>query len=81
MARVRVEFTVEPFVDNHPGPHVRAAWQAVEARGFELVQGPFSAETAVAEAQAPEVVADVVRAALAGGATHVSFLIDRIGTE
>jgi uncharacterized protein YqgV (UPF0045/DUF77 family) len=72
-----VEFTVEPFVDAHPGAHVQAAWAAVEARGLELIQGPFSAESDVDMAEAPELVADVVRAALGGGATHVSFLIDR----
>ena len=34
MAHVRIEFTVEPFVDGHPGPHVAAAIGAVEARGW-----------------------------------------------
>ena len=77
MPGVRVEFTIEPFVDNHPGPHVLAAWQAVEARGWELVIGPFSSETSVSEAEAPDVISDVVRAALAAGATHVSVMVDR----
>jgi len=81
VTRVRIEFTVEPFVDANPGPHVRSAWQAVEARGCEVVQGPFSSETYVVEADAPGVVGDVVRAALANGATHVSFLVDRVGAE
>lgn len=81
MTRVRIEFTVEPFTDSNPGPHVRSAWQAVEARGCELVQGPFSSETFVADAEAPDVVGDVVRAALANGATHVSVIVDRIGAE
>ena len=78
MTRLRVEFTVEPFVDAHPGAHVRAAWGAVEALGCELVQGPFSSETSVSVADAPSVIAEVVRAAFAGGATHVSFLVDRV---
>ena len=33
MPRVRVEFTVEPFVDGRPGAHVLAAWSAVESSG------------------------------------------------
>lgn len=78
MTRVRVEFTVEPFVDSSPGAHVRAAWQAVEAHGCELVQGPFSSETSVALADAPTVMGDILRAAMAAGATHVSFQVDRV---
>lgn len=81
MARVRVEFTVEPFEDAHPGPHVRAAWQAAEAHGCEVVAGPFSSEIALDDEVVPVVVRDVLRAALAAGATHVSFLVDRLGPE
>jgi len=81
VSRIRIEFTVEPFVDNHPGPHVRAAWQAVEAHGCELLEGPFSSETFLDEEEASAVLGDVLRAALAAGATHLSFLVDRIESE
>ena len=77
-ATVRVEFTVEPFVDGHPGEHVLAAWQAVEARGQELENGPFSASTDVPADEVGDLVADVVRAALGRGATRVNLQIERV---
>lgn len=76
MSRVRLEFTVEPFVDGQPGEHVQAAWRAVTGRGYELTQGPFSAEAVVSAGEAPSLIQEVLRAALWGGATHVSFQVD-----
>ena len=32
-AVLRLEFTIEPFHDGNPGPHVRAAVDAAEALG------------------------------------------------
>jgi uncharacterized protein YqgV (UPF0045/DUF77 family) len=78
MASVRVEFTVEPFVDGEPGAHVLAAWQAVEARGAELSPGPFSSEVTVAAEQLDVVVGDLVRAAFAHGADRVSVQLERV---
>ena len=81
MSRVRLEFTVEPFVDAQPGEHVRAAWRAVEGRGYEVVVGPFSSETTVSGNDAPSLLQEILRAALSGGATHVSFQIDVLDVE
>ncbi len=78
MASVRVEFTVEPFHDGHPGEHVLAAWRAVEADGCELETGPFSSETQVPEAIVAKVVADLLQAALDGGATRVTFQVEPV---
>ena len=33
-----LEFTIEPFHEGNPGPHVRAAVAAVEALGVEVVR-------------------------------------------
>jgi uncharacterized protein YqgV (UPF0045/DUF77 family) len=41
---LHVEFTVEPFVEGQPGPHVRAAVAAVEAHGITVEFGPFATE-------------------------------------
>ena len=54
MGDVRIEFTIEPFVDGNPGPHVLAAWRAIEAHGCELVAGPFSSTVDVATDRAHE---------------------------
>lgn len=76
MSRVRLEFTVEPFVDGHPGEHVLAVWRAVEGRGYTLEHGPFSSEAVVSAGEAPSLIQEILRAALWGGATHVSFQVD-----
>ena len=36
-----VEFTIEPFVEGEPGPHVRAAVEAAEQSGVTVDFGPF----------------------------------------
>ncbi|HET6950328.1 MAG TPA: hypothetical protein VFI47_08135 [Acidimicrobiales bacterium] len=36
-----VEFTIEPFVEGEPGPHVRAAVDAARASGLAVDFGPF----------------------------------------
>jgi hypothetical protein len=76
MSRVRLEFTVEPFVDGQPGEHVKAVWRAVEGRGYVLEHGPFSSEAVVSAGEAPSLIQEILRAALWGGATHVSFQVD-----
>ncbi len=37
----RAEFTIEPFAEGSPGPHVMAAIEAIRAHGFEPEMGPF----------------------------------------
>ncbi len=37
----RAEFTIEPFEEGSPGPHVMAAIEAIRALGFEPEMGPF----------------------------------------
>jgi uncharacterized protein YqgV (UPF0045/DUF77 family) len=78
MAELRVEFTVEPFVEADPGPHVTAALDGVRAAGLEPVMGPFST---VAEGDADAVadaVGRLVAAATASGATRLSIQIDAV---
>ena len=78
MAQVRIEFTVEPFVEGHPGPHVLAAIGAVEARGLSVDVGPFSSVAVVSPQAAGATVAELLDAALAEGATRVSLQVERV---
>jgi hypothetical protein len=68
-----LEFTIEPFVEGNPGPHVRAAVAAVESLGAPVDFGPFGSTCRAPAASMPDIVAAVVREALANGATHVSL--------
>jgi uncharacterized protein YqgV (UPF0045/DUF77 family) len=72
-----VEFTIEPFVEGRPGPHVNAAIAAAQARGLEVDVGPFGSAVIVELADVGAVVGAVSDAALANGATHVSVHVAR----
>ncbi len=69
-----LEFTVEPFVEGHPGPHVQAAVEAARAAGGGEVEfGPFGSSCRASGELMPGIVAAVTQAAFAHGATHVSL--------
>lgn len=68
-----LEFTVEPFVEGQPGPHVTAAVAAAEAVGGSVEFGPFGTSCTASIDAMPEVIAELVRAAFANGASHVTM--------
>ena len=67
-----VEFTIEPFVEGHPGPHVLAAIDAVRSHDVDVEIGPFGSACTVALDDVGALVGSFTDAALANGATHVS---------
>jgi len=69
----RVEFTIEPFVEGLPGPHVTAPIEAVQSMNFSVDVGPFGSGCTVPADRSADVVATVVREAFANGATHVNI--------
>ena len=73
-----LEFTIEPFVEGQPGPHVTAAVDAATAVGAEVEFGPFGSTCRADDGLMPELVAAITRAAFANGATHVSLTVARI---
>lgn len=68
-----LEFTIEPFIEGQPGPHVRAAVDAVEALGVDVDLGPFGSSCHAPAGTMPAVVAAIVEQAFANGATYVSL--------
>ena len=69
---LEVEFTIEPFVEGAPGPHVTAAVAAVERLGASLEFGPFGTTLRTTAGQVGAIVAALLDAAYSNGATHVS---------
>jgi len=67
------EFTIEPFVEGDPGPHVRAAVAVAETAGLAVDVGPFGTAIEGESADVLDAVDAVVRAAVANGATRVSL--------
>ena len=74
---LHAEFTVEPFVDGSPGPHVRAAVEAAEAAGLTVDFGPFGTSMSGDDQTVLDAVDAVIRAALSAGATRVSLQLER----
>ena len=74
-----LEFTIEPFHEGKPGPHVRAAVAAAEALGVVVEFGPFGSSCEVSQAQLAAVSGAILAEAFANGATHVSMHAERVG--
>jgi len=74
---LQLEFTVEPFVEGHPGPHVTAAVRAAEAAGGSVEFGPFGSSCSASTDAMPQVIAELVQAAFSNGASHVTMHVAR----
>ena len=74
---LRLEYTVEPFVEGAPGPHVRAALDAAGDDGLEIEFGPFGTTVAGADAAVLSAADRIVRAAISAGASRVSLQVVR----
>ena len=73
VVEISAEFTIEPFVEGAPGPHVRAAIDVAEAAGLAVDVGPFGTAVSGESESVQETVDAVVRAAIDHGATRVSL--------
>ncbi len=72
-----VEFTIEPFVEGAPGPHVQAAVEAAGGSGLVVDFGPFGTTVSGEDDAVLSAVDAIVRAALAAGASRVSLQLAR----
>ena len=66
----RIEFTVEPFEEGNPGPHVQAAIDALAPHEPDV--GPFGTAIEGSLDDVFTAAANGVRAAMDAGATRVS---------
>lgn len=67
-----LEFTVEPFAEGAPGPHVQAALDAAGGPEVEVEFGPFGTMVRGPDDAVLAAADRVARAAIAAGATQVS---------
>ncbi len=78
MAQVKVEFTIEPWVDGDPPERVNLCIAAIEALGVDVEVGPFGTSFVASSELASSAVSSVVEIAYANGATHVSIDIEKV---
>jgi uncharacterized protein YqgV (UPF0045/DUF77 family) len=74
--QARAEFTVEPFVDGNPGPHVLAAVDAVREYGLDPQIGPFATIVEGDAVHITDALLSMLTAARRTGATRVSLQVD-----
>jgi uncharacterized protein YqgV (UPF0045/DUF77 family) len=74
---VHIEFTIEPFVEGHPGAHVLAAIEAARTLGVAVDMGPFGSSCDVDVEAVGALIGKVTDAALGLGATHVSIHLEQ----
>ena len=70
-----VGFTVEPFVEGHPGAYVTAAIDAANDAGLGVDMGPFSNTGFGDVAQIAAALERIVLDAFQAGATRISFQV------
>jgi uncharacterized protein YqgV (UPF0045/DUF77 family) len=68
-------FTVEPFVEGHPGPFVTAAIDAANEAGLAVEMGPFSNVGQGSVGQIAAALEKIVLDAFAAGASRISFQV------
>ena len=75
---IKVEFTIEPFVEGEPPARVNRAVAAIEATGVTVEIGVFGSSFTGSEPQVGAAVAALLQAAYAEGATHVTITTERL---
>lgn len=71
--QVKVEFTIEPFVEGELVERVTATIAAIETLGVSVEVGPFGSSFVVGFEKVDEVIGALVSTAYGHGATHVNI--------
>ena len=74
---VRLEFTVEPFLEGSPGPHVRAAVEEAQRQGLAPEMGPFGTTIDGDSARVLPRLGAIIEAAVGAGASRVALAVSR----
>jgi len=77
--RVRAEFTTEPFAgEGEPPAHVTHSAALLTESGLDADLGPFGTSVEGDDRVVLPVLSDVLRVALASGATRVTLQVERL---
>lgn len=71
--QVKVEFTIEPFVEGELVERVTATIAAIESMGVSVEVGPFGSSFVVESGKVGDVIDVLVTTAYGHGATHVNI--------
>lgn len=71
MSCCTVDFVIEPFNENAPGPHVVSGIKAMEVSGLEVSMGPFGSAVSGTVDEVSGAISAMVIAATNDGASRV----------
>tara|TARA_Y100001936_G_scaffold252899_1_gene314759 strand:+ start:1611 stop:1853 length:243 start_codon:yes stop_codon:yes gene_type:complete len=74
----KAEFTIEPFTEGDPGPHVKEAIHVAQQSGLDVEIGPFGTTVVGDQEKVFELVSDLVKTAIDNGAYRVSLQVTSI---
>ena len=76
--KAKAEFTIEPFTDGDPGPHVKETISVAKMSGLNVEIGPFGTTVTGEQEKIFQLVSDLVQTAMNNGASRVSLQVTSI---
>ena len=76
--KARAEFTIEPFTEGDPGPHVKETISVAKRSGLNVEIGPFGTTVTGEQEKIYELVSNLLKTAMENGASRVSLQVTSI---
>ncbi|MDP6964713.1 MAG: thiamine-binding protein [Acidimicrobiales bacterium] len=76
--KAKAEFTIEPFMEGEPGPHVKETIAVAKQSGLDVEIGPFGTTVIGEQETVFELVSELVKTAMDNGASRISLQVTSI---
>ena len=76
--KAKAEFTIEPFMEGDPGPHVKETIAVAKQSGLNVEIGPFGTTVIGEQERVFELVSELVKTAMDNGASRISLQVTSI---
>ena len=76
--KAKAEFTIEPFMEGDPGPHVKETIYVAKQSGLNVEIGPFGTTVIGEQETVFELVSELVKTAMDNGASRISLQVTSI---
>ena len=76
--KAKAEFTIEPFIEGDPGPHVEETISVAKQSGLDVEIGPFGTTVIGEQETVFELVSELVKTAMDNGASRISLQVTSI---
>lgn len=76
--KARAEFTIEPFTEGDPGPHVKETISVAKRSGLNVEIGPFGTTVTGEQEKIFDLISNLLKTAMENGASRVSLQVTSI---